>query len=126
MNVFWAPTGELPTHASSPEEISRFVVDAAVYAPSVHNTQPWWFSTGDKEISIHADVERRLRVADPDGREMMISCGAALFTARVAMRYLGLVPKVSVLPDPDLPNLVARIGYSDEHTEPVEYERELF
>jgi len=126
MNVFWAPPGELPTRESSPAEISRFVVEAAVHAPSVNNSQPWWFSTGDQEISVHADVERRLRVADPDGREMTISCGAALFTARVAMRYLGLVPKVSVLPDPDLPNLLARIHYSDERTAPVEYERELF
>jgi Nitroreductase family len=126
MNVFWAPTGELPTHASSPAEISRFVVEAALYAPSVHNTQPWWFSTGDREISVHADVERRLPVADPDGREMMISCGAALFTARVALRYLGFVPKAHVLPDPDLPNLVARIRYDGDQVAPVDYESALF
>src|SRR5579862_995439 len=98
--MFRAPLEELPTEASTPEEISRFAAEAAVHAPSVHNTQPWWFSSGDGEISIHADVERRLRVADPDGRELMISCGAALFTARVALRYLGFVPKVRVLPDP--------------------------
>ncbi len=126
MNVFWAPSGELPKEASSPEEISRFVVEAAVHAPSVNNTQPWWFSSGEREISVHADVERRLKVADPDGREMMISCGAAVFTARVALRYLGFVPKVRVLPDPDLPNLVARIGYSQDQTPPVDYERQLF
>src|SRR5690348_4913812 len=84
MKVFRAPAGELPIRVGSPAEISRFVVEAAVYAPSLHNTQPWWFSTGDRELSVHADVERRLAVADPDGREMMISCGAALFTARVA------------------------------------------
>jgi nitroreductase len=86
MNVYPAPTGELPGPASSPAEVSRFVVEAAVHAPSVHNTQPWWFSTADREISLHADIDRRLNVADPRGREMMISCGAALFTARVAMR----------------------------------------
>jgi hypothetical protein len=126
MSMFEAPAGELPTQASSPAEISRFVVEAAVYAPSVHNTQPWWFSTGEREFSVHADVERRLPVADPHGREMMISCGAALLTARVALRYLGLVPKVHVLPDPDLPNLVARITYSADRREPGEYERELF
>jgi nitroreductase len=126
MNACPAPTGELPGPASSPAEISRFVVEAAVHAPSVHNTQPWWFSTADRELSLHADVDRRLNVADPRGKEMMISCGAALFTARVAMRYLGLVPKVSLLPDPDLPNLVARIGYAGEPVAPAEYERVLF
>jgi len=126
MNVFWAPSGELPKEASSPEEISRFVVEAAVHAPSVNNTQPWWFSSGEREVSVHADVERRLKVADPDGREMMLSCGAAVFTARVALRYLGFVPTVRVLPDPDLPNLVARIGYGTDQTPPVDYERQLF
>jgi hypothetical protein len=126
MNVSWSTSGEAAIQASSPAEISRFVVEAAVHAPSLHNTQPWWFSTSDREISVHADVERRLPVADPHGREMMISCGAALFTARVALRYLGFVPKVSVLPDPDLPNLVARIRYGSEQTPPADYERDLF
>jgi hypothetical protein len=126
MNVSRPTSGEAATHVSSPAEISRFVVEAAVHAPSLHNTQPWWFSSGEREISVHADVERRLPVADPDGREMMISCGAALFTARVALRYLGLVPKVSVLPDPDLPNLVARISFWAEQSLPAEYERDLF
>jgi hypothetical protein len=125
MNAFRPPAGELPKEASTPAEISHFVVEAAVHAPSVHNTQPWWFSTGDREVSVHADAERRLRVADPDGREMMISCGAALFTVRVALRYLGLVPAVRVLPDPDLPNLVATISWG-EQTPPAEYERQLF
>ena len=126
MNVYPAPTGELPGPASSPAEISRFVVEAAVHAPSVLNTQPWWFSTADLEISLHADIDRRLNVADPHGREMMISCGAALFTARVALRYLGLVPKVSLLPDPDLPNLVARVRYGGDTAAPAKYERALF
>ncbi|HEX9538097.1 MAG TPA: hypothetical protein VGA04_07980 [Streptosporangiaceae bacterium] len=110
MDIFQAPTGGLSAEAGSPEEIARFVVGAAVHAPSVHNTQPWRLSHGEQEISVHADSERRLRVADPHGREMMISCGAALFNIRVALRYLGFVPRVRVLPDPDLPSLVARGG----------------
>ncbi len=126
MNVFRAPADEVSRLARTPGEISRFVVEAAVHAPSVHNTQPWWFSHDGREISVHADAERRLSVADPSGREMMISCGAALFTARVALRYLGLVPAVHLLPDPDLPNLVARIGYGEEQVAPATYERDLF
>ena len=30
---------------SAPEEVAAQVVTAAVWAPSVHNTQPWWFRT---------------------------------------------------------------------------------
>ena len=126
MSVHQDPDDDLAAVASKPAEISRFVVEAAMHAPSVLNTQPWWFSSAEGQISVHADLDRRLDVADPPGREMMISCGAALFTARVALRNLSFVPKVSVLPDPDLPNLVARIGYGPQQVAPADYERDLY
>src|SRR5260370_23029951 len=96
------------------EKITRFISEAAAQAPSVHNTQPWWFSGDGPEISVHADVERRLGVADPDSRELMISCGAALFTVRLALRHLGYGPEGSVLPDPDRPGLAARVGWHEQ------------
>ena len=82
-----------------------------MWAPSVHNTQPWRFTAVGQQISLHADAGRQLMVADPDGREMMISCGAALFTARLALRSLGYIPETSVLPDPGQPLLVARVSW---------------
>jgi hypothetical protein len=125
VDIFEGPSEGLPTDPTTPEEIARFVAGAAVNAPSVHNTQPWRFHHGEHEISISANNERQLRVADPHGREMMISCGAALFNMRVALRYLGWVPKVRVLPDHDLPNLVARVTW-DQQVPPLGYEKELF
>jgi len=94
-------------------------------APSVHNTQPWRFTAGGQQISLHADTERQLRVADPDGREMMISCGAALFTARLALRSLGYRPETSVLPDPGQALLVARVSWQGRAA-CTEFEQELF
>ena len=93
------------------EQIARHVVAEAVWAPSVNNSQPWRFVVGPDQIGLHADAGRRLEVADPDGREMMISCGAALFTARLALRSLGYVPEACVLPDPGDPTLVARLSW---------------
>ena len=111
------------------EQIARYVVAEAVWAPSVHNTQPWRFGTGSDQagpqIGLYADPERRLAVSDPDGRELMISCGAALFTIRLALRSLGWVPETRVLPDPGQPTLVARVRWR-ERAANDEFERRLF
>ncbi|HEY3035194.1 MAG TPA: hypothetical protein VGJ54_11130 [Streptosporangiaceae bacterium] len=107
------------------EEITRYVVAAAVWAPSVHNTQPWQFTADGRQISLHADAKRQLHVADPKGREMMISCGAALFTARLALRSLGYIPQASVLPDPAQPLLVARVSWG-RSAACTEFEQQLF
>jgi hypothetical protein len=117
------PSGPEPTA----QELVRYVVGAAVWAPSIHNTQPWRFSTHmhGHEISLYADSSRQLKVADPSGREMMISCGAALFTARLALRSLGRIPETSVLPDPARPMLVARVSWR-RLAAPTEYELRLF
>ncbi|MFC4119915.1 Acg family FMN-binding oxidoreductase [Nonomuraea zeae] len=84
-------------------------VEAARWAPSIHNTQPWRFSVTGEEISLRADPDRKLRFGDASGRELLISCGAALFTARTAMRCEGFEPDVRILPDPDRPSLLATI-----------------
>ncbi len=106
MDSLSLPAGRLRGSAPlTAEEMAAYVVAVAVWAPSVHNTQPWWFSVARQEISLHADAGRQLTVADPRGREIMISCGAALFTARLALRSLGYIPETSVLPDPGRPFL---------------------
>ena len=108
MVVALPPQRRLP-HTS--DEEATYVVGAAVWAPSVHNTQPWRFSAAGSEVALHADASRQLPVADPLGRELMISCGAALFTAKLAVRSLGYVPETRILPDPADPLLIAQLRW---------------
>jgi hypothetical protein len=77
----------------------------------VHNTQPWRFKVGKDAIELYADPRRKLRV-DPVGREMVISCGAALFGLRLAARSLGYQPIVQLLPEPARLRLLARVRLS--------------
>ncbi len=81
----------------------------AARAPSVLNTQPWRFRVGTYSIELHADYSRRLR-ADLAGRDMLMSCGAALFGLRLAIRSLGYSPVVQLLPSPERPGLIARVA----------------
>ncbi|HEX2320469.1 MAG TPA: hypothetical protein VHJ18_15915 [Streptosporangiaceae bacterium] len=125
MSILHGPGEASAGEQLTTDQIIKLAVAAAVYAPSVHNTQPWRFSKGMREISVRADPQRRLHVADPFGREMLISCGAALFNIRVALRHLGYVPEVSTLPDLSQPDLVARVGLG-EYIPPLEYEEQLY
>jgi nitroreductase len=104
----------------------EFAIDAAVHAPSVHNTQPWRFGHRERNIDVYADAGRRLRMADPAGRELMISCGAAVFTLRVALRYLGWQPRARLFPDPSRPALVARVCWDEDRITADSYEREMY
>src|SRR6185436_15561917 len=74
------------------------IIATAVRAPSVHNTQPWRFRPTNSAIELYADPTRRLDVLDPTGREMFLSCGAALFGLRLGVREAGFRPVVEILP----------------------------
>ena len=97
-----------PRAVPVPAEQVDFLLATASRAPSVHNTQPWRFRVGEFAIELYADPRRKLR-ADPLGREMLISCGAALFGLRLAVRSLGYQPVVDLLPDPAKLQLLARM-----------------
>jgi hypothetical protein len=81
----------------------------ATLAPSVHNTQPWRFVLGQRSIELHANWTRQLRVLDPSGRQLIISCGCALFNARVALAAAGFEAQIERLPDRTQPDLLARL-----------------
>ncbi len=80
----------------------RRLVDLACRAPSIANSQPWrWRADGDR-LELYADRSRGLPADDPAGRQLMISCGAALHHLQVAATASGCRPRVErVVPDPD-------------------------
>src|SRR5664279_2501176 len=99
------------TSVTRPELINalRRAAVRATRAPSVHNTQPWRFVLNGDSLEIHADWSRQLRVLDPRGRQLLLSCGCALFNARVSLAASGHGARVERLVDPVSPELVARI-----------------
>ncbi|TWP35826.1 hypothetical protein [Leekyejoonella antrihumi] len=70
----------------------------ATLAPSIHNSQPWRFVVSGDALEIHIDPSRQLRVLDPRGHQVALSCGCALFSARAAMAACGLRAKVRRFP----------------------------
>jgi hypothetical protein len=100
---------------SDPEAVSRALHEAAAratLAPSIHNTQPWRFVVGPNRLDVYADRERSVRAIDPHGRQLAISCGAALFGARIALEVAGLDAVTTLLPDAARPALLASITVS--------------
>ncbi|WP_428266835.1 Acg family FMN-binding oxidoreductase [Haliangium sp.] len=96
--------------ANSPQrDRLAFLVRYAILAPSSHNTQPWLFEVSDDAIALRADYSRTLRVIDREGRQLAMSCAAALYNLRLAMRHFGHTDEVEMLPEPDDLSLIARV-----------------
>lgn len=88
----------------------------AVRAPSVHNSQPWRLVIGPGALTVVPDRSRHLRVFDPMGRQLLISCGCAATNAQVSMAADGIAadlhieqvpgswPTVRVQPQHDQPD----------------------
>jgi hypothetical protein len=89
---------------------ARFVIATATAAPSVHNSQPWLFTVEPDVLTVLADPRRALRRQDPDGRELLLSCGAATQHAQLAVRALGLSGAAVLLPPDAGPDVVAQVS----------------
>ena len=105
----WEVLAEDFPHSGTHTDQWKFLLNYAVLAPSSHNTQPWLFHLKDNIMELYADRTRSCRVADPDDREMVISCGCALFHLRCALRHFGYLGEVEILPDRNDPDLLARV-----------------
>jgi nitroreductase len=91
------------------EERWTQVVEHAVRAPSIHNTQPWLFTARGDRLDVRRDPARAVAAVDPTGRQQVVSCGIAAEFAAVALAGLGYDAAVEVLPDPGDPELLATV-----------------
>jgi nitroreductase len=105
----WNVSAEDFPHFGAEAAKLEFLLGYAILAPSSHNTQPWLFRIRGDEVELYADRTRACRVADPDDRELIISCGAALCQLRIAMRHFGYLGNVKILPESGDPDLLARV-----------------
>ena len=88
-----------PRHGEIKEQL-KYLLRFAILAPSTHNTQPWLFKVSENKISIFADMTRSLPVIDPENKELIMSCGAALGNIMVSMNYFGFSYLVKPFPNP--------------------------
>jgi nitroreductase len=93
-------------------------LEHALRAPSVHNTQPWRWHLRGEVVKLYADFDRRLP-SDPSGRDLLISCGAALHHFVVALAHEGHDAYVTHLPEPGDDGHLATVTVSDAPPDPV-------
>ena len=96
----------------------RAMVDAATRAPSVHNSQPWLWEYDGRQLHLAADWSRQLRHGDPDGRDLLISCGGALHHLCVASAGFGWRATPHRLPGGH-PHRLATIDFDESTPSPV-------
>jgi nitroreductase len=105
------------TRVDIPVALVRELVSRARLAPSTRNTQPWSWTvlTCPQDpalacaVELNRVLERGLPRSDPAGRELVISCGAALVTLRVAAAEQLIDTAVEILPDPGREDVLARV-----------------
>jgi nitroreductase len=93
----------------------RSALALANHAPSMHNSQPWRWLLGPHSAHLFADLRRWLPASDADGRDLVVSLGAALHHARVALAASGLASVVHRLPNPDQPDHLAAFELHNRH-----------
>ena len=95
------------------EPVIHELIRTACLAPSVHNTQPWsWRVLDATTIELYADRTRQLSATDPLGRDLALSCGAAVHHLLVAAPAFGMVADVSLSPSSEDHDLLARFRLS--------------
>jgi nitroreductase len=87
------------------------ILERACRAPSVHNSQPWRWRVEEGGVTLLADRTRQLMRIDPEGRDLVLSCGAALHHLRVAALAEGYRCRVRRVPYGADHNVLAQVEF---------------
>lgn len=123
MDAWKVSEKNFPRNGSAAEKLA-FCVRYAILAPSVYNTQPWYFDISGNTVSVYIDRRHALPVIDPEDRQLTMCCAGALYALRLAIRHFGYEETTELMPETDSPNLIARVklgnkkeGDADENSE---------
>ncbi|WP_210716626.1 hypothetical protein [Amycolatopsis acididurans] len=78
-------------------------------APALQGSRPWVAEIRPEGAELYERFDGHASRHDPSGRRRMISCGAALADLDLAAHVLGWATRVSLFPEPERPDLVARV-----------------
>jgi len=95
----------------SPREKLVFALKYAALAPTESGWQPWHYRMEDTHLELLAKQKPGLETVDPDGRELLIGCGAALQYLKLALKHFGCLGRVALFPNLGKPSLVARVHF---------------
>lgn len=87
-------------------------VHLACRAPSLHNSQPWRWTTDGSSLELYLDKTRVLYSTDRSGREALMSCGAVLDHLTVAMAAAGWDADIERYPNPNSPVHLANVDFT--------------
>lgn len=107
---------DFPVDGSPRQRLGFALKYAAQASGAKPNTQSWQFRLADAHLELLSLAAPELEASDPDGRERLIDCGAALHHLKLALKHFGCLGRVELFPDLAEPTLVARVhfGYSRE------------
>ena len=91
---------------------AEFIVDAARWAPSGGNIQPWRFEADANQIRLYL-VPERTTTMDVRHRGSYVAIGAALFNARVAAASLKNLGECQLFPEGSPSHHVATLMVGD-------------
>lgn len=108
---------DLPASLSSRQKLES-ALNYAALAPTEDGWQPWFFQLADTHIELATKKNKVRESVDPEGRQFLIGCGAALFYLKLALKHFGCFGRVALFPDLDRPALVAKVhsGFSSNST----------